>query len=251
MEGIQQEITGGKTGFFKTFFTLTKEEKAESLNFLQYTILALIPLIILVRVNQVIWPKADEKKGTIEILAEVLGQVIFTGVIVFIVYRIIDFIPTYSGIPLKGINMLSIITIFILTLPWYDSTSNLGAKMQVLHKRIDAKLPSFFGIQPDKTQKTGSNNGNSNNGGGSLQVAQPTHISSRADYLGAHGRLAATGGQPAQKPSYPSFDNMYQQNPPNTQGSNNSAAAAPTENFASFEPMAANASLGGSFGSAF
>ncbi len=38
--------SSNKSGFFKSFFTLTKEEKAESLNFLQYTILAIIPLVV-------------------------------------------------------------------------------------------------------------------------------------------------------------------------------------------------------------
>ena len=235
-----------KTGFFKSFFTLTQEEKAESLNFLQYTILALIPLIILERVNQLTWPETDDKKGSIEILAEVLGQTIFTIVIVFIVYRIIDFIPTYSGIPLKGINMLSIVTVFMLTLPWYDSTSNLGSKIKILHDRIDQYMPSFLGVNKDKTQRTGSdnssNNGSSNGGGngggngGSLQLPMPTHESSRADYLGTHSNMSVTGGNSV------NFDNMYQKNTP---------SAPVQETMQGHELMAANEVLGGSFGSAF
>ena len=233
--------SSNKSGFFKSFFTLTKEEKAESLNFLQYTILAIIPIVVLVRMNQLIWPAADEKKGSIELLAEVLGEVLFTGVVVFIVYRLIDFIPTYSGVPLKGINMLSIVTVFMLTLPWYDTTSNLGTKVKYLHTRIDERLPAFFGIEKNKTKKTESTNNNGNNGG--LQIAQPTHESSRADYLGAHDRLSTGDGQ---QQNYPSFDKMYQQNPPSIQQS------APQEMMQNrMEPSAANESLGGAFGSAF
>ena len=158
--------------------------------------------MILVRMNQLIWPTADEKSGTIELLAEVFGEVVFTGIIVFIIYRLIDFIPTYSGIPLKSINILSIITVFILTLPWYDNTSNLGTKIAILHKRIDARLPAFFGIQQDKTKVINNNNNNNNE----LQVAQPTHKPSRADYLGAQNRLSI--GNPPQS-NQPNFDNMY------------------------------------------
>ena len=253
MDAVIQE-SSNKSGFFKSFFSLTKDEKSESLNFLQYTILAIVPLVILARVNQLIWPVADEKKGSIEILAEVLGEVLFTGIIVFIVYRIIDFIPTYSGVPLKGINMLSIVTVFMLTLPWYDSTSNLGTKVKNLHSRIDERLPSFFGIEENKTKKSNTSNGNGNGNNGVIQMAQPTHESSRADYLGAHDRLASGGGgggggggaSQLQKPNYPTFDNMYQQNPPQVQNS------APQEAMQhSMEPSAANEALGGSFGSAF
>ena len=46
MDSTIQE-SSNKSGFFRTFFTLTKEEKAESLNFVQYTILAIVPLVIL------------------------------------------------------------------------------------------------------------------------------------------------------------------------------------------------------------
>jgi len=258
MDSTIQE-SSNKSGFFKSFFSLTKEEKSESLNFLQYTFLAIIPLVVLARANQLIWPAADEKKGSIEILAEVLGEVLFTGIIVFIVYRIIDFIPTYSGIPLKGINMLSIVTVFMLTLPWYDTTSNLGTKIKHLHSRIDNRLPSFFGIEKDKTKKSNTGNGNNN---GSLQMAQPTHESSRADYLGANDRLSQGGG--SQQQNYQSFDQMYQQNTPqNNVNPDNSArpgsgldygmssTAPETSGFANrSEPTAANESLGG-FGSAF
>ena len=232
--------SSNKSGFFKSFFTLTKEEKSESLNFLQYTILAIIPLMVLVRMNQLMWPGADEKKGSIELIAEILGEVLFTGVVVFIVYRLIDFIPTYSGIPLKGINMLSIVTVFMLTLPWYDSTSNLGTKVKHLHTRIDERLPAFFGIEQNKTKKTESTN-NGNNGG--LQMAQPTHESSRADYLGAHDRLS-TNGPSFQKPNYPTFDNMYQQNPPQQAEQNEPSMVMNNE------PFAANSVVGG-FGSSF
>jgi len=246
MDSVIQE-SSNKSGFFKSFFSLTKEEKSESLNFLQYTILAIVPLVVLARVNQLIWPAADEKKGSIEILAEVLGEVLFTGIIVFIVYRLIDFIPTYSGIPLKGINMLSIVTVFMLTLPWYDTTSNLGTKVKHLHSRIDDRLPSFFGIEKNKTKKSNTSNENGDGNNGNLQMAQPTHESSRADYLGAHDRLSSgSGGLQLQKPSYPTFDDMYQSNPPQVQNS------APQEGMQrSMEPSAANEALGGGFGSAF
>ena len=237
-----------KTGFFKSFFSLSQEEKAESLNFLQYTILALIPLIILERVNQLTWPKSDDKKGSIEILAEILGQTLFTIVIVFIVYRVIDFIPTYSGIPLKGINMLSIVTVFMLTLPWYDSTSNLGSKIKILQDRIDKYMPSFFGVDKDKTQRTSSDsssgngnsngNGNGDGNGGGLQIPMPTHASSRADYLGAHSNMSVTGGNA----NPVNFDSMYQQNTP---------SQPVQEAMQQPELMAANEALGGSFGSAW
>ena len=106
----------------------------------------------------------------------------------------------------------------------------------------------FFGIEKDKTQKTdsGSNNSNGNSG---LQMAQPTHISSRADYLGEHSRLSPNGNS-AQKPTYPTFDKMYQQNPPIIPGPTQQAPVQEAMQN-KMEPSAANEALGGGFGSAF
>ena len=135
--GLEQIQTGGaKVSFFHHMFHLKKAEKCELYNVVQYSILALLPLIVIIRINQNLWPKADQKKGTIELLAEMIGEIAVTSLAVFVVFRVIEYIPTFSGEPLKCINLLTIITTLIVGLPWYDKDSNIGNKAKELHKRI-------------------------------------------------------------------------------------------------------------------
>jgi hypothetical protein len=155
---------GGKLGFFNHMFNLKKGEKAEIYNVLQYSALALLPLILLIRINQNLWPKAKPDKGSIELLAEMMGEIMLTSLIVFVVFRVIDYMPTFSGEPLKCINLLTIITVVIIGLPWYDKDSNIANKAKELHKRINSNLPGFLSANLDdqsdkksiKTDKKGS-----------------------------------------------------------------------------------------------
>jgi len=170
----QIQTGGGKVGFFHHMFNLKKGEKSELYNVLQYSILALLPLIVLIRINQNLWPKSNETKGTVELLAEMIGEIVVTCLIVFVVFRVIEYIPTFSGEPLKCINILTIITTVIISLPWYDKDSNVANKAKELHKRINSNLPTFLSStldnQSDIKSKREKNKGKI-----------PTHQSSRAD----------------------------------------------------------------------
>jgi hypothetical protein len=148
---LEQTVQGGgaKLGFFNHMFNLKKGEKAEIYNVLQYSVLALLPLIVLIRINQNLWPKSSPDKGSIELLAEMSGEIIFTCLIVFVVFRVIDYIPTFSGEPLKCINILTIITAVIIGLPWYDKDSNIANKAKELHRRINSNLPEFLSATLD------------------------------------------------------------------------------------------------------
>jgi len=150
METPEIQAGGGKSGFFNHMFNLKKGEKSELYNVLQYSILALLPLTIFIRINQNLWPKADIKKGTVELLAEMIGEVVLTCLTVFVIFRAIEYIPTFSGEPLKCINILTIITTVIISLPWYDS--NIGLKAKELQKRINSNLPTFLSSTLDNQE---------------------------------------------------------------------------------------------------
>ena len=174
---IEQTVQGGgaKLGFFNHMFNLKKGEKAEIYNVLQYSVLALLPLIVLIRINQNIWPKASPSKGSIELLAEMSGEIIFTCLIVFVIFRVIDYIPTFSGEPLKCINILTIITAVIIGLPWYDKDSNIANKAKELHKRINSNLPEFLSATLDDQSDSKSTKKDK------AKMVGPRHQSSRAD----------------------------------------------------------------------
>ena len=58
------------------FFNFDSENKAHILNMLQYTMLTIIPVLLILRGIKHIIPDEDESKGSLEILFESLGQVI-------------------------------------------------------------------------------------------------------------------------------------------------------------------------------
>ena len=65
-----------KKGFFKHVFNFDNDSKSDILNIIQYTLIAIIPVVVLNKLMQKYVPEADEKKGSVEVLAEVLIQII-------------------------------------------------------------------------------------------------------------------------------------------------------------------------------
>ena len=79
MESIKDKLESNlpQKNFFSHVFNFDKESQNDILNCLQYVLLALIPTIILNKVIQKIIPATTEEKGNVEILAEILGQIVF------------------------------------------------------------------------------------------------------------------------------------------------------------------------------
>ena len=63
-------------GFLKHVFNFDDESKGDILNLLQYIFIALIPIVLLNKSMQKYVPELDEKKGSIEITAEILIGVV-------------------------------------------------------------------------------------------------------------------------------------------------------------------------------
>ena len=68
--------TPEKAGFFRYLFELSADEKSHTLNYLQYIILAIIPVVVILRIIRHYVPDDDEDKGNITIIAEVVAQVV-------------------------------------------------------------------------------------------------------------------------------------------------------------------------------
>ena len=80
--------------FFKHVFNFDDESKSEILNIIQYALIAIIPVVLLNKTIGKYVPEADDKKGSLEISAEIVIQVIVTFIGLLIIHRIITFIPT-------------------------------------------------------------------------------------------------------------------------------------------------------------
>lgn len=233
------------TTFFKHVFNFDDDSKSEILNILQYSLIAIIPLVILNKTMQKYVPEADDKKSSLEVSAEVIIQIIVMFMGLLIIHRVITFVPTYSGVKYPEFHIVYIIlAILMITM---SLQTKLGEKVSILVDRV-------YELWNGKVD-TKKNNGKS----GSVKVSQPisgqqimsqpimtdgTAISSLPTYDATQGSQATM--QPQQLPNY---DAMYRQDNTPLVG-----AATPgmgmSEGMTPFEPMAANSVLGGgAFGS--
>lgn len=123
-----------KKGFFKHVFNFDNDSKSDILNLIQYTLIAIIPIIILNKLMQKYIPEADEKKGSVELLAEVLVQVIVMFIGLLLIHRIITYIPTYSGMDYPEFSVIFIVlSTLMITL---SLQTKLGEKVSILVDRL-------------------------------------------------------------------------------------------------------------------
>ena len=132
------DIDGGESkstkSFIKHVFNFEEEGKAEFLNVIQYALLAIIPIIILNKTMQKFVPEADDLKGSFEILAEVIAQVVVLFVGMIFINRIITYVPTYSGIKYPDHSIVFIVTASLMIL--LSLQTKLGDKVSILVERI-------------------------------------------------------------------------------------------------------------------
>lgn len=239
MESLDElsKTNNGKPGFFKHVFNFNQESKDEMLNIIQFAILAIIPVIILNKLMQRFVPEADEDKSSIEITAEVLGQIIVMFLVILIINRIITFIPTYSGEKYPVFSVTTIILPMLVVI--LSLQTKLGEKVAIL---VDRLVELWEGRTGESKTK------NSKNGKSQVKVSQPIsqnqNQTAMNQSLNSMGSTSISSLPPVQTQQLPNYDQMYQQDSTPLIG----AASPGTENF---EPAPANMGGGGAFGSAF
>jgi hypothetical protein len=237
--------------FFKHVFNLDNDSKSDILNIIQYALLSIIPVVILNKLMQKYVPEADDKKGSLEISAEILIQIIIMFIGLLIIHRIITYIPRYSGMDYPEFNIIYIILAVLMII--LSLQTKIGEKVSILVDRI---LELWNGQTEKKTNKGKQ---------GTVKVSQPISgqiiqsptVGQNAMSQSLYGTSAINSlptndmtnntqsNQYTMSPQQlPNYNNMYQEDNTPLVG-----AASPTqENF--MEPMAANSVLGGSaFGS--
>jgi hypothetical protein len=233
MEDVEDAISDStkKTeGFFKYVFKMGDYEQSSLLNIIQYTVMAILPVIIVLYVNHYYIPEIDEEKGSIVILAEMFGQLFFILFSFYFINRVINYFPTYSGLKYGDFSVIQIILI-LLFIFISMSKHKLGAKTLILIERFEEMVEGNSSLKGKKDEQ---------NGGGQVRVTQP--LSGQASY-------ALNGPPPppqlsAQRSS-PDFNSMYQVQPNHLIGA--STPGMPPGMVAEFEPAAANEHIGGSF----
>jgi len=123
-----------KKNFFKHVFNFDDDSKSDMLNIIQYSLIAIIPVIILNKSMQKYVPEAEEQKGNLEILAEIILQIIVMFIGLLIVHRMITFVPTYSGMEYPEFSIIFIIlAVLMITL---SLQTKLGEKVGILTDRL-------------------------------------------------------------------------------------------------------------------
>jgi hypothetical protein len=237
-----------KKSFFKYVFKLDDEGKSEIMNLLQYSFIILIPIIILSKLLEKYSPPKDDTKGSLEISAEIIIQIIILMIGLYFINRIATFFPTFSGENYPKMDLIISAISVLIILPY-----NITEKVNVLTERI-------YDLWEGKTDKNSKTKTVTVNGKQvTVKVNQPTNqqqqqqqpsmsSTSQAVYNDgtAINQLPTNDMSRAQQyslssQSLPNYDAMYRQDSTPLVG-----AATPgggTESFVQ-EPMAANDALG-------
>ena len=124
----------GTKSFFSYIFSLNANEKNDLLNIVQYTVLAIIPIIIILKLMKKYIPNENDKKASIEILIELVLQLIVIFAAFWFIHKLITFIPTYSTAAYPSFNTIQLIipVIFIL----FSMNSTISEKATILLNRV-------------------------------------------------------------------------------------------------------------------
>ena len=244
MENITETVKAvpsDSLGFFKYVFNFDDENKCEMLNMGQYAVLAIIPVLIVLKVVKHFVPEEDESKGSLEIMAESLGQLLFIMCAIWFTNRMIRYVPTYSGCEYGKFNATNFLLPFIIILATMQT--KLGAKLNIL---LDRVVDRWEGNSEAPQQASSDKS--------VVRTSQPLagqHQPSQADYQD-HSQILPSNPQLTAMPQMnqapqqlspqqsPDFNQMYQNQVTPLQDAHTPSMSQ--------EPMAANESFGGMFG---
>jgi hypothetical protein len=241
MESLSEK---SNKNFFKYVFNFDEDSKGELLNIVQYSILALIPMVVLNKSIQRFIPEADDEKGSLEIIAEIIIQIIIMFFGLFFIDRIVMYVPTYSGYEYPPhFIYFNILTTLMITL---SLQTKMGEKASILIERITELWDGKMNSNSNNNKNSKKSNKNNNNVKVSQPVSQnllppsipiqkPNSSYSDGTSINQLPNNYSTSTQPS-----PDFNNMYQRD--NTPLVDASGPGSGYENVI----MAANEALGGS-----
>jgi len=220
-ENNNQDLPTDSSNFFNYVFNFNDENKNEIMNLIQYAILAIIPVVLILKSVKTIFPEDDENKGSAEILAESIGQIIFLIIAIWLSDRAIKYVPTYSNTKYSYFNFMHALIPFLVII--LTMQSKLAAKINILTERLCDYISGDNKLQHNTPSH--------------VKVSQPlanrpavSHQPSQSDYLDQSQLL----------PSNPQLTSMPQQSQ-QSQQSPQQELSPHTLN----EPTAANDGMGG------
>jgi len=182
MESLEEKANSS-TGFFKYVFNFDGDSKGEMLNIVQYSVLAIIPVVILNKLIQRFVPEVNEDKGSIEILVEVIIQVIVMFIGLLFINRIITYIPTFSKMAYPEIQIIFFVLPVLMII--LSLQTRIGEKVSILTDRVkelwDGKMSNSTNLK-NKDKKSSDNK--------NIKITQP--ISNNG--MGGMGGMSGMSG---------------------------------------------------------
>jgi hypothetical protein len=190
---------GTKNGFFKHMFSFSDDDKGELINVVQYALLAIIPVIVLNKTMQKFVPEADDEKGSLEISAEVIFQIVYMFIGIYFINRLITYVPNYGGVKYQDFSVTTItlaVLVIILSLQ-----TKLGEKVSILVERL---VNLWEGKSSDPKKKPTKN--------GTVKVSQPIsqHQMSSPQQMPQQMSMSTPISQLPVTQQLPNYDNMHQ-----------------------------------------
>lgn len=168
MESVSDVPTDvkGFTGFFKYVFDFDETNKALMFNMIQYSVMAIIPIVLVLKGIGYVIPEEDDDKGSLEIVAEVVGQLALLILSIWFINKMVRYFPTYSGVAYHSFNETNFLIPFLIIM--MTMQTRLGEKIKILSERV---VELWEGRADGK--KVGEKKGNAAPGNGSVKVSQP------------------------------------------------------------------------------
>jgi hypothetical protein len=222
-----------KKSFFKYVFNFDEDSKSELMNIIQFALIGLIPVILLIKLINKYLPEIDDKKGSIEILAEIVIEVVSLFIGIFFILRIVTFFPTFSGADYPKISILTIILSLLIGIISVEST--LTDKINVIIERI---YNLWEGKSSDK-KKNASNVKVSQPISQKGMITQPAQTRQYSDGTSIQSLPTHDNTSQSAPQQLPDYNAMYRND------NNPLVNAATPVQAEAFEPMAASDALGG------
>ena len=123
MDDITETATHGAAavshdvfGIVKHVLNMDTENKNMLMNMVQYTLLSVAPVLLLLRGVKELFPDEDDRKSSVELLLECVGQLLFLVLGIWVTQRAVSYIPTYSGAGYAAFRGIEFIIPFVLIL---------------------------------------------------------------------------------------------------------------------------------------
>ena len=134
------------------------------------------------------------KINNIEVLGEIVIQNIALFLGIYIINRIVCYLPTFSGENMSEINLMNIVLLIV----FISINSENGKKLNLVYERLFGSKENFEEKEENKKEKKDKSKdivSQPLQGGAGMTAPMPTHQPSQADYLATHDQMTQPQNQ--------------------------------------------------------